>query len=100
MNQDQVQSIVRWCVTAACSSLVAHGWLTEDLVQPVIGMALAGAMLGWAIWSHSKPQALKAAARVDPSITVMVPDAIANKNKGIAKVVDDPKIHNVVPSDQ
>ncbi len=97
MNQDQLQSIVRWCVTAACSSLVARGWLTEDLVQPVIGMALAVAMLCWSIWVHSKPQTLKAAARVDPSVTVVVPDAVANKNKGIAKVVDDPKIRNVVP---
>lgn len=99
MTQDQIQSIVRWCVTAACSSLVARGWLTEDLVQPVIGMALAAAMLGWSIWVHSKPQALKAAARVDPSITVVVPDEVANKDKGIAKVVDNPKIRNVVPSE-
>lgn len=98
MNQDQIQSIVRWCVTALCSWLVGHGWLTQDLVQPVIGVGLALGMLGWSIWVHSKPQALKAAARVDPSVTVVVPDQIANRDKGIANVVDDPKIPNVVPS--
>ena len=90
INQDQLMSMVRWVVTAGCGWLVSKGWLNDSLVEGIIGVALALAALGWSMVTHSKPETLKAAARVDPAIRIEVPEHVATSYPSIRQLTDNP----------
>ena len=96
MNQDQISSMVRWVVTAVCGWLVSKGWINDSLVEGIIGVALALAALGWSMYTHSKPEALKAAARIDPDIRIEVPEHVASSYPSIKELTDNPVWGQVV----
>lgn len=97
MNQDQLNSIIRWIVTAGCGWLVSRGWLSDNLVEGIIGVALAVGALGWSIFTHSKPETLKAAARVDPDIKIEVPEKLIAEYPSIKELAANPGWQQVVP---
>lgn len=97
MTQDQLNSFIRWIVTAFCGWLVSKGYLNDSLIEGIIGVALALASLGWSIWSHSKPETIKAAARIDPEIKIEVPENVIAAYPSIKELAANPGWQQVVP---
>ena len=99
MNWDQLSGIVRVVVPAICTWLAAKGfsWLGDEGVEAEIGAVVVGVIaIVWSYLHHSEANKLKAAAKIDPTIRIEVPNHIVNSSPAIAQLVDSSSIHNVV----
>jgi hypothetical protein len=98
MNTDQMTGLVRILVPALCAWLAAKGfdWFGDEGVVAQIGAVVVGiAALVWSYFRHTNASNLKAAAQIDPTIKIEVPNHIADSDPAIAKLVDTSPIHNI-----
>jgi hypothetical protein len=97
LSQDQINSFVRWAITAVCGWLVTKGWINDAWVEGILGVALALASLGWSMWTHTPAQQLKAVKRLDPGIKMEVPEQVLDDHPSIKQLANaNPAFMHVV----
>jgi hypothetical protein len=101
LSQDQLYSFVRWIVTGLCGWLLTKGWIQDEWVPGIIGVALAVASLGWSMWTHTPAQQLKAVERINPGIKLEVPEQVLDEHPSIKQLANaNPAFMHVVGRDQ
>ncbi len=98
MNQDQISGIVRIVVPMVCTWLAAKGfsWFGDEGVPAQVAVVVVGiASLVWSFFSHTDSARLRAAAEVDPAISIAVPEHVVANNPEVARVVHDDSVPNV-----
>jgi hypothetical protein len=98
MNQDQIGGIARIIVPAVCTWLAAKGmsWFgDEGVAAQITVIVIAVAALVWSYFSHTNAAKLRAAAAIDPALTISVPEHVVTDDLGVARLVHDPQTPNV-----
>jgi hypothetical protein len=101
LTQDQLYSFVRWLVTGICGWLLTKGYIADEWVPGIIGVALAVASLAWSMWTHTPAQQLQAVKRLDPNIKVEVPQQVLDEHPSVKQFANaNPAFMKVVGRDQ
>ena len=72
---------------------MTRGFITEDMVEPIIGAIGAFAVLAWSLYSHKVDNQVKALIRADPDVKIIVPDE--SEHPELTKIANDPRVPQV-----
>lgn len=97
-NQDQITGVLRVVIPMLCTWLATMGISAlgdANIVAQITTVAIGVVAVVWTLWAHTNAQKLKAAAAIDPHISIQVPERVIVNDVHIGAVVADKNIPNV-----
>lgn len=101
MNQDQLIGIARIIIPAVCTWLAAKGLSAfgdAGIVAQITALVIGAIAVGWSFYSHTDAAKIKAAAKIDPEVKIVVPANVIASSKSIQTLVHDDNVPNVTGS--